>query len=92
MSPENYQSVEEKIRRVGLELQEGMKREVPSFFEKKKWIGRIMERVMKDEEFKARLFRFIDVLPALKSDDLVVRVLKEYFSAVDIDAPLLIKA
>ncbi|MEJ2696965.1 MAG: proline dehydrogenase family protein [Candidatus Sulfobium sp.] len=91
MSTESRQTIEERIRQVGSELQGHMKEEVPSLFEKKKWIGRIMERVMKDEEFKVRLFRFVDVLPALKSDDLVVRVLKEYFSVSDLDAPLLIK-
>ena len=91
MSAERYSDIEQRVRRVGLELQAYMKKEVPSFFEKKRWIGRIMERVMKDEEFKVRLFRFVDVLPALKSDELVVSILKEYFSVSDVDAPLLIK-
>jgi RHH-type transcriptional regulator, proline utilization regulon repressor / proline dehydrogenase / delta 1-pyrroline-5-carboxylate dehydrogenase len=91
MSAETYQILEEKIRRVGSEIRGHMKRELPSLFEKKGWIGRIMQRVMKDEEFKVRLFRFVDVLPAIKSDDLVVRVLKEYFAAGDLGAPLLIK-
>ncbi len=91
MSAETYQALEEKIRRAGSEIQDHMKKEVPSLFEKKRWISRIMERVMKDEEFKVRLFRFVDVLPALKSDELVVRVLKEYFDAEDLDAPLIIK-
>jgi RHH-type proline utilization regulon transcriptional repressor/proline dehydrogenase/delta 1-pyrroline-5-carboxylate dehydrogenase len=35
---------------------------------------------MRNEDFKIRLFRFIDVLPSLKTDDLVVRLLHEYFS------------
>jgi RHH-type proline utilization regulon transcriptional repressor/proline dehydrogenase/delta 1-pyrroline-5-carboxylate dehydrogenase len=82
---------EEKIRIVGTELQGHMKNQVPSLFEKKRWIGRIMERVMRDRDFKARLFRFVDVLPALKSDELVVRVLQEYFSVRDLDAPLIIQ-
>jgi len=41
-----------------------------------------MEWSMKNEDFKIRLFRFIDVLPSLKTDDLVVRLLHEYFSGV----------
>lgn len=32
------------------------------------------------EDFKLRLFRFIDVLPSLKTDELIVRLLHEYFS------------
>jgi hypothetical protein len=91
VSAERYSDIEQRVRRVGLELQACMKKEVPSFFEKKRWIGRTMERVMRDEEFKVRLFRFVDVLPALKSDDLVVSILKEYFSVADVDAPSIIK-
>jgi RHH-type transcriptional regulator, proline utilization regulon repressor / proline dehydrogenase / delta 1-pyrroline-5-carboxylate dehydrogenase len=91
MSRESFEALQEKIRAVGAELQGCMKEEVPSLFEKKRWVGRIMERVMQDEEFKVRLFRFVDVLPSLKSDDLVVRVLNEYFSARDLDAPPIIK-
>lgn len=91
MSTDSYRVMEEKIRRTASELQGHMKEEVPSLFEKRRWIGRIMERVMKDEEFKVRLFRFVDVLPALKSDELVVRVLKEYFSVGDLEAPLIIR-
>lgn len=91
MSAEIYQTIEEKIRQVGSALQRHMKEEVPSLFERKRWIGRIMDRVMEDEEFKVRLFRFVDVMPALKSDELVVRILKEYFDVSDLDAPLIIR-
>jgi hypothetical protein len=56
------------------------KSELPSVFDKSRWTGKAMEWAMKDEDFKVRLFRFIDVLPALKTDNLVVRLLKEYFS------------
>ncbi|MEK6801267.1 MAG: hypothetical protein AABZ34_01180 [Nitrospirota bacterium] len=34
---------------------------------------------MKDPAFKAQLFRFIDVLPALQDDSQVVRLAEEYF-------------
>jgi RHH-type transcriptional regulator, proline utilization regulon repressor / proline dehydrogenase / delta 1-pyrroline-5-carboxylate dehydrogenase len=91
MPAESYQTMEEKIRRVGSAIQAHMREEVPSLFERKRWLGRVMERVMKDEEFKIRLFRFVDVMPALKSDDLVVRVMKEYFGARDLDLPLIIR-
>jgi RHH-type transcriptional regulator, proline utilization regulon repressor / proline dehydrogenase / delta 1-pyrroline-5-carboxylate dehydrogenase len=75
-------NIEEKIRDTGLELFSAV-REVPPVFDMKRWTGRIMDWSMKHEEFKVRLFRFIDVLPSLKSDEQLVRLLQEYFSHDD---------
>ncbi|MGE5751080.1 MAG: L-glutamate gamma-semialdehyde dehydrogenase, partial [Nitrospirota bacterium] len=72
-------ALENKIRETGQEIYSAVSA-VPPVFDTKRWIGRIMEWSMKNEEFKIRLFRFIDVLPSLKTDDLVVRLLHEYFS------------
>ena len=47
-----------------------------------------MEWAMKDEAVKVQLFRFVDVLPCLRSDALVARILNEYFADVG-DNPLL---
>ncbi len=44
---------------------------------------------MKNDDFRIALFRFIDVLPSLKTDDLVVRLLHEYFTG-ERDIPRLI--
>lgn len=57
-----------------------MEGEVPYLFNKKNWMGRIMEWAMRDETFRFQLFRYIDVLPSLRSDALIVKVLKEYFT------------
>ncbi len=51
-----------------------------SLFSKDFWYGSIMEWSMKNEKFKTNMFRFVDVLPALKSGDDVATHLKEYFS------------
>jgi RHH-type proline utilization regulon transcriptional repressor/proline dehydrogenase/delta 1-pyrroline-5-carboxylate dehydrogenase len=80
--------IEVKIRGIGLELFSAI-REVPPAFDRKRWTGRIMNWSMKQEEFKIRLFRFIDVLPSLRSDDQVARLLQEYFSG-EADVPKLI--
>ena len=40
---------------------------VPGILSKKGAYARIMEWSMKDPAFKAQLFRFVDVLPALSS-------------------------
>jgi RHH-type proline utilization regulon transcriptional repressor/proline dehydrogenase/delta 1-pyrroline-5-carboxylate dehydrogenase len=81
-------TIEEKIRGIGLELFSAM-RDVPPVFDMKRWTGKVMDWSMKHEEFKIRLFRFIDVLPSLRSDDQVVRLLQEYFSG-EIEVPKLI--
>ena len=42
-----------------------------------------MDWAMKDEAFKVQLFRFVDVLPCLKTDELVIRLFNEYFSDLE---------
>ena len=50
----------------------------PGILSKKGAYARIMEWSMKDPAFKAQLFRFVDVLPALSSSSEIVRHLQEY--------------
>lgn len=71
--------LEERIRAIGRRLYEASIRSTPSIFDKRRWKGRMMEWAMRDEVFKTKLFHFVDLLPALKEDALVVRLLKEYF-------------
>ncbi len=80
--------IEVMIRRIGQELFSAI-RETPPAFDRKTWTGRIMNWSMKQEDLKIRLFRFIDVLPSLRSDEQVTRLLQEYFSG-DADLPKLI--
>ncbi len=42
------------------------------------WSERLLESAMEQPEFKAQLFRFVDVFPALDGDDDVARHLEEY--------------
>jgi RHH-type proline utilization regulon transcriptional repressor/proline dehydrogenase/delta 1-pyrroline-5-carboxylate dehydrogenase len=65
--------------------------ERPPVFDTKRWLGRIMDWSMKNEDFKVRLFRFIDVLPSLRSDEQVVNLLQEYFSG-ETELPKLINS
>jgi RHH-type proline utilization regulon transcriptional repressor/proline dehydrogenase/delta 1-pyrroline-5-carboxylate dehydrogenase len=50
-----------------------------SLFSKDFWYGSIMEWSMKNEKFKTNMFRFVDVLPALNSGDVVAIHLNVYF-------------
>ncbi|MBM4329041.1 MAG: aldehyde dehydrogenase family protein [Deltaproteobacteria bacterium] len=69
---------EDEIRRYGARIYSLMGAEAPSLFRMSRWRGRLLEWAMRDEAFKAQLFRFIDVLPCLKSDDQVPVLLREY--------------
>ena len=58
----------------------------PSLFDGRGWKAEVLTQAMQDEAFKIRLFRFIDLLPALKNDIQVARLFNEYFGDVE-DAP-----
>src|SRR5438477_12009515 len=51
-----------------------------SLFSKAGFYQRMMARSMRDEQFKAQLFRFVDVLPSLRKSGDIVEHLDEYFA------------
>jgi len=51
-----------------------------SLFDKKDFYGRLMEWSMRDPLFKTQMFRFVDVLPNLRSSEEVVSHLSEYLN------------
>jgi RHH-type transcriptional regulator, proline utilization regulon repressor / proline dehydrogenase / delta 1-pyrroline-5-carboxylate dehydrogenase len=72
-------AVERRIREIGEKLFLAMDASpAPGIFSKKGAYARVMEWSMRDPAFKAQLFRFVDVLPALKSNAEIVRHLQEY--------------
>lgn len=84
-------AIEAAVRQVGRDLFARMARaETRSAFSRHGAFARIMERAMRDPMFKAQLFRFIDVLPALTSNEEIVRHLQEYLGdrAVDLHPAL----
>jgi RHH-type proline utilization regulon transcriptional repressor/proline dehydrogenase/delta 1-pyrroline-5-carboxylate dehydrogenase len=54
--------------------------ETPSIFRKNFWTGKVMDWSMRHEDFKVQLFRFIDVLPYLTTDEMLSGHIQEYFS------------
>ena len=85
-----YDNLEGRVREIGLAIYAAIDKEVPSLFDGRGWKAEVLTRAMLDEAFKIRLFRFIDLLPALKSDSEVARLFSEYFSDVE-DAPAVIR-
>lgn len=74
-----HDQLERRTQSIARNIYESMGKESPSLFDSGKWKGKIMETCMEDESFKVQLFRFIDVLPCLKTDALVTSLLDEYF-------------
>ncbi|MGH7207869.1 MAG: proline dehydrogenase family protein, partial [Nitrospiraceae bacterium] len=81
--------LEPAIRRIGHELRERSAGSSPTVFDPRWWSGNLLEWCMKDETFKVQLFRFIDVLPCLRDDAHVARLLEEYFRERETLAPSL---
>jgi RHH-type proline utilization regulon transcriptional repressor/proline dehydrogenase/delta 1-pyrroline-5-carboxylate dehydrogenase len=80
-------ALESRILQIGRDIFAGIEKESPSIFKKDFWAGRMMEWSMKDEDFKVRMFRFVDVFPVLSTPEQVARHLNEYFDGPDRQAP-----
>src|SRR6185436_5360670 len=72
-------ALERRVRELGEKLLALMDASpAPGIFSKKGAYARLMEWSMRDPHFKTQLFRFVDVLPSLKSSTEIVRHLQEY--------------
>ncbi|MGD9041959.1 MAG: hypothetical protein PVH82_20115, partial [Desulfobacteraceae bacterium] len=82
---------ESRVRETGLWLYELVEGETPSLFDKKFWTGKVMGWCMKNEDFKAEMFRFIDVLPTLTSKESLSKHFTEYFCGSDQNFPMTVQ-
>lgn len=74
---------EAQTQQVGEWLFSHLHRRQPSIFDRRWWDDRILNWAMADEAVKVQMFRFIDVLPTLKTHAHVARHLQEYFELVN---------
>lgn len=81
------QLVEAETQRLGRYLWSHLSRRSPSIFERRWWDDRILAWAMTDESVKVQMFRFIDVLPTLRSREAITRHLQEYFDEVNDHLP-----
>ena len=70
------------ILRIGEQLAQLSAGLSPTIFDSRWWSQSAINLAMKDETFKAHLFCFIDVLPAIADDERVVSLAEEYFGHV----------
>jgi RHH-type proline utilization regulon transcriptional repressor/proline dehydrogenase/delta 1-pyrroline-5-carboxylate dehydrogenase len=86
-APAETDVVEEKTREIGRHLWSHLERTNPSIFERRWWDDRILAWAMADESVKVQMFRFIDVLPTLRTREAITRHLQEYFDEVSRHLP-----
>lgn len=92
VSDESYDTdLNQHIRKFGTKIFEAMHEAAPSTFNKKYWIGRIMEWSMQRPEFKLNMFRLVDVLPNLRSSSEVARHVNEYLGDVGAEMGALVR-
>ena len=72
-------ALESLTQRYGHDLFARLEGDRPLLFSPRWWDERMMEWSMDQESLKVQLFRFVDVLPTLKSDEQITRHLRQYF-------------
>jgi RHH-type proline utilization regulon transcriptional repressor/proline dehydrogenase/delta 1-pyrroline-5-carboxylate dehydrogenase len=88
MKPEQSPEVIEHLtQQIGRELWDRLEHHAPSIFERQWWDDRILAWAMADESVKVQMFRFIDVLPTLRTREAITRHLQEYFEEVNEHLP-----
>ncbi|MFQ5990890.1 MAG: proline dehydrogenase family protein [Nitrospiraceae bacterium] len=75
-------NLESAIRLIGADLARRSAGLSPSVFNSRWWSNSLLDWCMKDETFKVQLFRFIDVLPALRDESQIAKLVEEYFAGM----------
>jgi len=73
-------SLQSQIEQRGTRIFELVNQHPESLFSSAAFYQRMMALSMRDEQFKAQLFRFVDVLPSLRRSGEIVEHLEEYFA------------
>ncbi|MDA2910687.1 proline dehydrogenase family protein [Nitrospiraceae bacterium AH_259_D15_M11_P09] len=75
-------TLESAIQEIGQELAQRSAGLSPTMFDARWWSNSLLDWCMKDEAFKVQLFRFIDVLPSLRNDAQISKLVEEYFGGI----------
>ena len=83
---------QEAVTKEGLLIFEAIKRVKESFFTKDVLMERLLGHVMKDDDLKVDLFRFVDVLPTLETNEQILSHIEEYLIKPGRKLPFFINA
>jgi RHH-type proline utilization regulon transcriptional repressor/proline dehydrogenase/delta 1-pyrroline-5-carboxylate dehydrogenase len=72
-------ALNQKIIARGREFFSTVAGEKPALFNKEAWMGKVMDWSMQNEQFKIRMFRFVDVFPTLSTGKMLTDHIREYF-------------
>ena len=86
------ENLEKKIHARGQALWQEMHETLPGLFNQRHWQARMLDWAMRDQEFKTALFRFVDVLPMLRTTGQVSEHVREYLLNQQQDLPRFIRA
>ena len=78
---------ESEVQSLARRIAEGGRREHAHVYRMSWWTDRTLEWAMRHPAFKTQLFRFVDVFPACRDDEDVLRHLEEYFDREDVEIP-----
>ena len=73
-------SLQSEIEQRGRQIFDLVDKHPESLFSKAGFYQRLMTLSMRDEQLKLQLFRFVDVLPSLRTSGEIVEHLQEYFA------------
>lgn len=74
--------IERRTHEIGRQLLQEVHEKKPSVLNRQWWEDKMLDWTMGDEAMKVQTFRFVDVLPMLKTSKAVNEHLKEYFGKV----------
>src|SRR5688500_6446820 len=80
--PAELDAIEQATQRIGRALFERLDTRRPGIWDRRWWDDRIMQWAMADESVKVQMFRFIDVLPMLRTNEAIAQHLHESFEEV----------
>ena len=78
---------EARIQEMGKQLLEAARKRKQAFWAREHWEEILFHKLMDNEQLRAQLLRFVDVLPALTSDEDLSKHLHEYLGEEDLPIP-----
>lgn len=92
LDPADLAAIDARTREIGRHLFLHLDDDRPSVFQRRWWDDQLMQLTMRDEALKVQLFRFVDVLPMLRTSEAVVEHLREYLDEVRGSLPGAVRA
>ena len=79
--------LEARIQKLGTRLLSVARERKSAFWAREHWEELLLNQLMQRPHFRVQALRFVDVLPALRDDDELVRHLQEYFGNEELPLP-----